>query len=161
MKKQKVISVKELKENFCLETIKQDFLGFEPARDNLDNYLKTRKEYDFRYLVNSVMIQCDFYFKEIVCTNDMWKVDSRLSSKSSLCLEYGIYTVNNNKLRKENFIITYLQQEDGIYFLELNEYLMTAGKARKRQSDHDMEVGRFILQCYVDLLNEVLQEAEK
>lgn len=65
MAKQKVISFEELKENFCLETTKQRFLDFKPAKNNLDNYLKTRKEVDLQQLVGSVLIQCKSYFEKM------------------------------------------------------------------------------------------------
>lgn len=160
MIKQKVISFEELKENFCLETMKQKFLDFGLAKNNLDNYLKSREERDLRHLFYSVMILCDSYFKKNVCTYDMWNVKSELYGDSlSLCLVYTIYTMNNNNLRKEDNIVAYLEQENGIYLFDFNEYIFC--KERKIQRMHDMEVGRFMLQCYADLLNGLLQEVEK
>ena len=79
MTKQKVISFEELKENFCLETTKQRFLDFEPAKNNLNNYLKTRKEVDLQQLVGSVLIQCKSYFEKNVCTNNIWNLDTFFS----------------------------------------------------------------------------------
>ena len=89
----------------------------------------------------------------------MWIVDTNLYGESSFCLVYTIYT-NNNNLDKKDSIVAYLEHEDGTYFLDFNEYETTVCKERKRQHKHDMEVGRFILQCYVDLLNNLLQEVE-
>lgn len=160
MEKQKVISIEDLKEDFFLETMKQEFLWSGSSKNQLDHYLKTRKECDLLYLVYSIMNQCNLYFKKIVCTYDMWIVDTRLYGESSFCLVYKIYTMNNNNLDKIASIVAYLEQEDGTYFIDFNEYKTTVCKDRKRQRNHDMEVGRFILQCYVDLLNDLLPEAE-
>ena len=68
--------------------------------------------------------------------------------------------MNNNHLDKKDSIVAYLEHEDDTYVLDFKEYKMTVCEERKRQRDHDMEVGRFILQCYVDLLNDLLQEVE-
>ena len=58
MAKQKVISFEELKENFCLETTKQRFLDFKPAKNNLDNYFKNTEGSRFtatcRFCIDSV-----------------------------------------------------------------------------------------------------------
>ena len=162
MTKQKVVSIEELKENFCLDTMKQKFLDFKLSKNNLDNYLKSREERDLRYLLYSAMVQCNSYFKKNVCTNDIWDVKSELYGDFdllSLELEFSIYTMNNNNLRKEDYVIAYLEQENGIYYFDIHEY--TFCDERKKQRMHDMEVGRFMLQCYADLLNDLLQEAEK
>lgn len=106
------------------------------------------------------MNRCDLYFKKMVCTYDMWIVNTRLYGESSFCLVYTIYTMNNNHLDKKDSIVAYLEHEDDTYVLDFKEYKMTVCEERKRQRDHDMEVGRFILQCYVDLLNDLLQEVE-
>ena len=110
--------------------------------------------------VYSLMNRCDLYFKKMVCTYDMWIVNTRLYGESSFCLVYTIYTMNNNHLDKKDSIVAYLEHEDDTYVLDFKEYKMTVCEERKRQRDHDMEVGRFILQCYVDLLNDLLQEVE-
>ena len=160
MEKQEVISIEELKQGFCSETMKQGFLWSGHSKNQLDDYLKTRKERDLLYLVYSLMNRCDLYFKKMVCTYDMWIVNTRLYGESSFCLVYTIYTMNNNHLDKKDSIVAYLEHEDGTYVLDFKEYKMTVCEERKRQRDHDMEVGRFILQCYVDLLNDLLQEVE-
>ena len=159
-RKIKVISIEELKQGICLETMKQKFLWSDFSRNQLGGYLKSRKECDLLYLVYSVMNRCNLYFKKIVCTYDLWIVDTNLYGESSFCLVYTINTNNNNNLDKRDSIVAYLEHEDGTYFLDFNEYETTVCKERKRQRNHDMEVGRFILQCYVDLLNELLQEVE-
>ena len=64
MEKQEVISIEELKQGFCSETMKQGFLWSGHSKNQLDDYLKTRKERDLLYLVYSLMNRCDLYFKK-------------------------------------------------------------------------------------------------
>ncbi|MCR0200980.1 hypothetical protein MKC79_09685 [[Clostridium] innocuum] len=160
MAKKKVVSFKELKENFCLETLKRDFLDFDCAKNNFDNYLKTHKQGDLRQLVNSVKIKCNSYFEGYICTNDMWNLDFDYASYS-LHLTYKIYTVINNHLNTKDYISAFLNEENGIYILECHQFnAMTHNEKEAKQLNHDMEVGRFMLQCCVDLLNNLLQEQE-
>lgn len=64
MEKQEVISIEELKQGFCSETMKQGFLWSAHSKNQLDDYLKTRKERDLLYLVYSLMNRCNLYFKK-------------------------------------------------------------------------------------------------
>lgn len=160
MAKQKVISFEELKENFCLETTKQRFLDFEPAKNNLNNYLKTRKEVDLQQLVGSVLIQCKSYFKKNVCTNDMWNIDISYSC-GLMRITYTIYIMENNHLSEKAYMFAYLEEKNGIYDFEYSMFNATfTNKKKAKQLKGDMEVGRFMLQCCADLLNNLLQKQE-
>lgn len=161
MTKQKVVSLEELKGNFCLETTKQKFLDFKPAKDNLDNYLETRKEIELQLLVGSVLIQCKSYFEDIVCTNDIWCLDTFFSF-GLLQINYTIYIMENNHLDRKDYILAYLEKKNGIYDFECNMFNATVTDQKKaKQLKNDMEVGRFMLQCCADLLNNLLQGVEK
>ena len=94
MEKQEVISIEELKQGFCSETMKQGFLWSGYSKNQLDDYLKTRKERDLLYLVYSLMNRCDLYFKKMVCTYDMWIVNTRLYGESSFCLVYTLSLIH-------------------------------------------------------------------
>lgn len=158
MTKQKVVSLEELKENFSLEITKQRFLDFKPAKDNLNNYLKTRKEVDLQNLVGSVMIQCKSYFENFVCTNDMWNIDISFFC-GLLRITYTIYIMENNHLDTKDYIFAYLEEKNDIYDFECSMYNATVTDQKKaKQLKNDMEVGRFMLQCCTDLLNDLLQE---
>ena len=160
MAKQKVISFEELKENFCLETTKQRFLDFEPAKNNLNNYLKTRKEVDLQQLVGSVLIQCKSYFEKNVCTNNIWNLDTFFSI-GLLRITYAIYIMENNHLYRKDYMFAYLEEKNGIYDFEYSMFNATVTNQKKvKQLKDDMEVGRFMLQCCADLLNNLLQEQE-
>ncbi len=160
MIKQKVISIEELKENFSLETTKQRFLDFKPAKNNLDNYLKTRKEVDLQELVGSVMIQCKSYFENFVCTNDMWNIDISFFC-GLLRITYTIYIMENNHLYMKDYMFAYLEEKNGIYDFEYSMFNATVtNKKKAKQLKDDMEVGRFMLQCCADLLNDLLQGQE-
>lgn len=160
MVKEKVISIKELKENFCLETLKRDFLSFDCAKNNLDNYLDTRQEVDLQQLVGSILIQCKSYFEKNVCTNDIWNLDTFFSIGLSR-ITYSIYIMENNHLYMKDYILAYLKKKNDIYNFEYSMFNATNHNEKEaKQLNHDMEVGRFMLQCCADLLNNLLQEQE-
>ena len=50
MEKQEVISIEELKQGFCSETMKQGFLWSGYSKNQLDDYLKTRKAVSYTHL---------------------------------------------------------------------------------------------------------------
>ena len=158
MAKTKVVSIKELKENFCLETLKRDFLDFDCAKNSFDNYLKTHKQEDLRRLVDSVRIECNSYFDNFVCTYDMWSLGFGYGDYSPH-LTYKIYTVNNNHLNTRDYISAFLNEENGIYTFRCEQFnAIIHNEKEVKQHNHDMEVGRFMLQCCADLLNNLLQQ---
>lgn len=58
-------------------------------------------------------------------------------------------------------MFAYLEEKNGIYDFEYSMFNATVTNQKKvKQLKDDMEVGRFMLQCCADLLNNLLQEQE-
>lgn len=153
-------SVEELKNNFCFEDFKQEVLN-DYLKKTLDRYVNMKNRNRLLNLVEIIGIRCATYFQNSISTYDIWSLDSG-DDERSIHLEYNLYTLRNNHLRFKNYILAFLEEENGIFTFEYDELNNTVcNEKEEKQLNHDMEVGRFMLQCCADLLNDLLQGVEK
>lgn len=159
MIKENVMSVEELKNNFNFEDFKQEALkGY--LKNNLDRYLDMQSDYRLLALVESIVLRCTLYFEDIISTYNMWSLDLSDNEKA-IRLKYNLYISRNKHLDVVAYNLSFLREENGVYTFEFNEYNVPLfDEEKEMEQKHDMEVGRFMLHCCVDLLNNLLQEQE-
>lgn len=153
----KVVSIKKLKEDYCLESMVRYFL--KSHSDVLDGYLMTGKKSDLGEILFYVQLLLDaYYFNHNVCTYDIWHIDYQYYNKLPR-LTYTVYNVFNNHLNIESWIRASLHydEENDIYTFKYHSIDSCCyDNKREKQVKHDIEVGKFMLQCCIDLLNELL-----
>lgn len=154
----KVVSIKKLKEDLHLERMVQYFL--KRYSDDLDEYVYTRKKSDLGKLLYDVqLVLCCYHFNDYVCTNDIWQIDYHYYNKSPR-LTYTVYYVFDNHLCTKSWIraILHYDKENDIYTFKYDSFEPCGYDIEdEKRSKHDLEVGKFMLQCCLDLLNDLLR----